>query len=341
MSQSISYSMSHFLTRLLRSTVRHGLHAARPVRRRILSPFRRFTTPANGAVQWLHAHELPTGGIRVHSAHPYAYQEVTGYIIPTLLEYGEEELAVRSLRWLVRVQRSDGAFTDPDRDTPYLFDTGQALRGLLAGMELVPEARHAAVKAADYLFGQMIAEGRGGFRLGYEDGEAGGIAEAIHLYVLPPLRQAAEQLGRPEYAEAARLCLECYIGSPGFLNPDELTHFLAYQLEALIDLGHANQARPILDTLRQMQTANGSVRAQGGASWVCTPGLAQLAICWYKIGQQDPADRAMEWLERHQEPSGGFLGSYGPGAGYFPEVEIGWAAKYYLDAARLRTRPVA
>ncbi len=328
--------MSHSLTRLVRSAVRHGLRAARPVRRRVLSRFRRFATPAAGALQWLRAHELPTGGIRVHATHPNAYQEVTGYIVPTLLDYGEDEFAARSLRWLARVQKPGGAFTDPDRDRPYVFDTGQALRGLLAGMELVPEARDAAGRAADYLRAQMITGGRGGFRLGYADGEAGGIPEAIHLYVLPPLLLAAERLERPEYAEAARRCLDHYCASPGFLNPDDLTHFLAYQLEALVDLGRADQARPVLDALRQAQAADGAVRAQGGASWVCTPGLAQLAVCWLKTGQPSPADQALGWLERHQEPSGGFLGSYGHGAAYFPDVEISWAAKYYLDAAWLR-----
>lgn len=305
------------------------------------SPFKRFATPTAGAIDWLAAQELPGGGIRVHSAHPHAYPEVSGYIVPTLMNYGRQALAARLVRWLTRIQKADGAFTDPDRDQPYLFDTGQALRGLLAGIDLVPEAQDAAHKAADYLHGQMLNAGRGGFRLGYADGAAGGIAESIHLYVLPPLLRAAERLERPEYAEAARRCLDHYRDSPGVLNPDDLTHFLAYRLEALIDLGCADLAGPILDALREVQTADGAVRAQSGARWVCTPGLAQIAVCWYKTGQTNPADRALGWLERRQEPSGGFLGSYGRGGTYFPEVEISWAAKYYLDAARLRSEGAA
>src|SRR5260370_19035225 len=35
-------------------------------------------------------------------------------------------------------------------------------------------------------------------------------------------------------------------------------------------------------------------------------------------------------------PRGGFLGSYGPGANYWPEHEPAWAVKFYLDAHRLR-----
>ncbi|PIP06466.1 MAG: hypothetical protein COX51_08715 [Syntrophobacteraceae bacterium CG23_combo_of_CG06-09_8_20_14_all_50_8] len=49
-----------------------------------------------------------------------------------------------------------------------------------------------------------------------------------------------------------------------------------------------------------------------------------------------PADKAMSWLERHQTKSGGLRGSYGRGASYFPKVELSWAAKFYLDAHRLR-----
>jgi len=310
--------------------------AARKGRRLLRSPFKRFATPTAGALGWLHAQELSGGGIRVHSAHPRAYPEVTGYIIPTLLDYGQSELAARSVHWLTRIQKPDGAFADPDRDQPYIFDTGQALRGLMAGIALVPEAQEAARKAADYLHAQMSRGGRGGFRLGYADGEAGGIGESIHLYVLPPLLQAAETLGKPELAVAAGHCLDYYRDSPGVLNTDDLTHFLAYRLEALIDLGRAELAVPVLDALQEAQAADGSVRAQGGAQWVCTPGLAQIAVCWYKTGQPGPAGKALGWLERHQETSGGFEGSYGRGATYFPDVEISWAAKYYLDAARLR-----
>jgi hypothetical protein len=48
----------------------------------------------------------------------------------------------------------------------------------------------------------------------------------------------------------------------------------------------------------------------------------------------------MKWLDEHQMPSGGFLGSYGPKATYFPNAEISWAAKFYLDASLLRSDAV-
>jgi malonyl-CoA O-methyltransferase len=42
-----------------------------------------------------------------------------------------------------------------------------------------------------------------------------------------------------------------------------------------------------------------------------------------------------------QAPSGGFRGGYGRGASYFPNEEIGWAVKFFLDAFVLKIRSAA
>jgi malonyl-CoA O-methyltransferase len=60
--------------------------------------------------------------------------------------------------------------------------------------------------------------------------------------------------------------------------------------------------------------------------------MAQLALAWYKLGITDPADKAMAYLATIQNPSGGFLGSYGNEARYFPYQEISWAVKFFLEA---------
>jgi malonyl-CoA O-methyltransferase len=221
---------------------------------------------------------------------------------------------------------------------PHVFDTGQVLRGLLAASRVVPEAIDAGRRAADYLYHRMIGGGSGGFHVDsiWTQRYSKTIPLSAHLYVLPPLQHAAEFFRKPEYSSAVDNCVEFYLNAKGGLQMGTLTHFLAYELEGLIDLGHSEVAIPILNALREQQAENGSVRATSGVSWVCTPGLAQLGICWYKIGQREPADRALNWLETHQMPSGGFRGSYGENASYFPDVEIPWAAKFYLDAALLR-----
>jgi malonyl-CoA O-methyltransferase len=291
-------------------------------------------SPPGRALGWVRAHELRSGGIQVHSRHGQYYEEATGYLIPTLREYGERELATRLVRWLLAVQKADGSFADPDQGEPHVFDTGQVLRGLLAGAASVPAAREAARRAADWLCEQMVDGGRGGFGPRY----AGGIPESVHLYVLPPLYEAAKLLRKRAYRTAADRCLGYYAKHADALLLSSLTHFLGYELEALIDLEHGDLAMPVLEALRRAQAEDGSVRGAGDVQWVCAPGLAQVAICWYKTGHSEPADRAVAWLDAHQRRSGGFLGSYGPGASYFPHDELSWAAKFYLDANVLRVK---
>ena len=293
----------------------------------------RTAAPAR-ALGWLRAHELRTGGICVHSHHARAYAEVTGYVVHTLLDYGERELAIRLVQWLLSVQAPEGHFTDPDEEKLHVFDTGQVLRGLLASAALVPAAGEAARRAADWLCAQMVDRGRGGFGPRYD----GSIPESVHLYVLPPLCEAAELFQKRTYRTAAHRCLEHYLKHADGLRLRSLTHFLGYELEALIDLGHGDLAMPVLEALHRVQAEDGSVRGAGDVPWVCTPGMAQLASCWYRTGRWEPADRALAWLEAHQRPSGGLLGSYGPKASYFPNDELSWAVKFYLDANLLRVR---
>lgn len=295
------------------------------------APSQRLSGPA-GALQWVRDNWRPGGGIAVHSAHKNAYPEVSGYLVPTLLQYGERELAVRIVQWERSIQFADGAFSDAEVGDPYIFDSGQILRGLLAIRTLVPEALDNARRVCDWLCGMMENEGRGGFGCRYN----GEIPESVHLYVLPQMVEAAEILGEPKYRAWALRAADFYQNHPDALKMSSLTHFLAYETEALIDLGRAEVALPIVKKLRQSQTPEGSVPAWEGCSWVCTPGLAQIAICLYKLGEWEPADRALAWLESRQSATGGLHGSYGPGAEYFNGVDLSWAAKFYLDAHLLR-----
>jgi len=338
---TLRHSIRHLLLR--NQWLRHGWHLAATMRmssrpgRSSLQIIRSLraerTDPAPvRALQWVRRNELATGGIRVHSRHPAAYAEVTGYFIPTLLDCGEPELAARCAQWLVSIQAPDGSYADPDQGLPYIFDTGQVLRGLLAMMDSIPEAAVSARRAAEYLCQCALDGGSAGFDVRYPDTDP----KSTHLYVLPPLLQAAKLFGEPRYAEIAERCLDYYCHRPDALRIETLTHFLGYEIEALIDLGRQGLAVPVLDELRRLQRNDGSVRGVGGQDWVCTPGLAQIAICWYKTGQPQAADKALAWIEKRQLFCGGFFGSYGPRASYFPEVVPAWAIKFYLDAHRLR-----
>ena len=47
------------------------------------------TPPVERAIGWVRKNHLPEGGIRVHHKSDSATQEVTGYLIPTLMNAGE------------------------------------------------------------------------------------------------------------------------------------------------------------------------------------------------------------------------------------------------------------
>src|SRR5579872_5211075 len=84
------------------------------------------------AREWVHHHTVPGAGVKITNRRPLPYPEVSGYYIPTLLKWGERELALRYARWLVAIQNQDGSWSDAEGKASYTFDTGQILKGLLA-----------------------------------------------------------------------------------------------------------------------------------------------------------------------------------------------------------------
>lgn len=302
---------------------------------------RRSGTHAQRALAWIHANRLPGGGIVPTAGHTRATQEVTGYLIPTLLQHGERDLAVELARWEMSVQRPDGAFTAVD-DVPYTFDTAQVARGLLAVVEILPDAERSLRRACDYLMSQIDADGRvhtpsyGQWTCA--DGST--FSEFTDLYVLPPLKAAGERLGHRGYVDAAARAMDRFRQRADLtvFKPElgTMSHIFGYMMEALAELGEVELARRGLAQAADLQQRSGAIPAYPGATWVCSTGLAQLALAWYRLGDDEPADLAVSYLESLQNPSGGFYGGYGPGAEYFKDQEISWAAKFYLDCVAWR-----
>lgn len=287
------------------------------------------------ALDWFRDHLVPGQGIIVHTRQPVPYPEVTGYWIPTLYDWGEVELARACTRWLLSIQLPNGAFAAPD-GVPYTFDTGQVMRGLCAALHDVPGAEAALRRASDWTLTQVEPGGR----LGTPSTEQWtDIAnDLIHTYVLPPLARAGQLLGVKEYGEAADFVLAYYKRQEGLVPFNRLSHFHAYAMEALTELGEMDLARRGMTDVARCQRTDGSIPAYPDVRWVCSTGMAQYAIVWYALGENERAARAIGYLEKIQNPSGGFFGSYGEGAKYIAKGEISWGAKYFLDAWRLKLR---
>lgn len=299
--------------------------------------FRRPKKPSHErAMDWFKAHMVPGQGIIVHTKQPVPYPEVTGYFVPTLYAWGEKELARTCTRWLMSIQLPDGAFPAPD-GVPYTFDTAQIMRGLCAALGDVPGAEAALRKASDWMLTQVDAATG---RLGTPSTELWTdiASDLIHTYALPPLAQAGRLLGVKEYEDAARSVLAYYKQQPGLVPFNRLSHFHAYAMEALTEMGEMDLARQGMADVARRQRADGSIPAYPDVDWVCSTGMAQYAIVWYVLGEPERARRAMAYLEKIQNPSGGFFGSYGKGAKYIAGGEISWGVKYFLDAWKLKLR---
>jgi malonyl-CoA O-methyltransferase len=295
------------------------------------------------AVRWVKNNQVPGGGIAVHHRTTDATQEVTGYLIPTLMDVGEQELAIALARWESGVQRDDGSLAAPD-GVPYTFDTAQVARGFLAVLDHVPALEPNLRRACDYVAGQIGSDGRVNsasldmWKL--TDGSV--LTDYCNLYVLPPLIEAGERLGEPRYIEAARRAVEYFRRKSDLVTfkreAATFTHMFGYMMEALVDLGELDLAERGLAQAEAIQRPDGSIPAYPGATWICSTGMAQLAIAWLKLGRREPAVKAVRYLERLQHLSGGFFGSYGRGAIYFTREEISWAVKFFIDAELLSAR---
>jgi len=295
------------------------------------------------AARWIQNNSIPGAGVVLTSRQRTCYPEVTGYLIPTLLSVAKPDLARAYASWLISVQRSDGSFGGGHDQRSYAFDTGQVLRGWVAVLPRMPEltapVRRACewlIRSADAQTGRLVVPPPGA---DWSLGPRGEVNEAIHLYVLPPLRRAGEVLNEPRYLEFADRSLRYYLAHATlgeFAQPNALTHFHAYVQEALLDLGCEAEARAGMASVARFQRPTGAVPGYHDVPWVCSTGLAQLALVWYRLGESQRAEAALAFLAALQNQSGGFFGSYGVGASYFPREEISWAAKYAVDACQWR-----
>ena len=112
------------------------------------------------ALHWIYKNTLNNKGITVTSRERFVYPEVTGYYIPTLLNWGEKQLALSYAEYLCSIQKDDGSWCDYAGRNPYIFDSAQILKGLLAIRDIMPEADTHIIKGCDWILTHLNPEGR-------------------------------------------------------------------------------------------------------------------------------------------------------------------------------------
>jgi malonyl-CoA O-methyltransferase len=305
----------------------------------------------NLAKDWIYKftilNENGEGGIRVSSKENNLYPEVTGYYIPTLLNWGEKTLAVKYAKWLCSIQKPDGSWYDPENKAPYVFDTCQILKGLIAIFELLPNVSENIIKGCNWVISNIQKDGR----LTTPSIQSWGSIcnELVHLYCLSPLLDTVKIFGIHKYEHEARRVLDYYLrnNNQDILNFHTLSHFYAYIIEGLIDLGENELAEKAIKNINPLQKPDGSIPAYKNVKWVCSTGLFQFAVIYYKLGMKTRGDLAFKYAVSLQNDSGGWYGSYTDNKilstflnkhrpNYFPDAEISWAVKYFLDAFYLK-----
>jgi polysaccharide pyruvyl transferase WcaK-like protein len=293
------------------------------------------------SLKWIKYHTLPGEGVMITSRLRVSYPEVTGYLIPTLLSMGESELARQFALWLATIQRHDGAFGGESDEHGYAFATGQVIRGWTRLLKEIPQLEQSLRRACDWLIdtadpqsGRLVVPPAGA---AWSLGPRGEVNEGIHLHVLAPLRLSGELLNEPSYIRFVDKSVDYYLREANltdFLLPNSFTHYFAYVQEALLELDCGDEARAGMKSAAPFQQSTGAVPGYNDTSWICATGQAQLAQLWYRLGERDRADAALDFMKMLQNPSGGFFGSYGVGADYYPAEEVTLAAKFYVDASR-------
>lgn len=306
----------------------------------------------NRAINWIKQNTIDGNGITVTSEQQVIYPEVTGYYIPTLMQWGERDLAISYARYLCNIQKADGSWYDSADKDPYVFDTAQILKGLLSVREVLPEVDEHIKNGCDWLLSNVDSQGRLSTPVKNAWGQDESFcSELIHTYCLTPLVEAGEIFGVPKYRETAYQVLAYYKEKyhDKIMNFSLLSHFYAYVMEGCLDMGETEMVREAMNKLLAIQDKKGGIPGLNDVKWVCSTGLFQLALVWYKLGELGKGNTIFEYACKLQNSSGGWFGSYNKSfsgrflkgrqkAYYFPQEEISWANKYFLDALHYKMK---
>ncbi|MFA5270089.1 MAG: glycosyltransferase [Patescibacteria group bacterium] len=297
------------------------------------------------------------------------YPETTGYLLPTLIEYANQDnyrrdeimsAVSRSGEWLLSIQHPDGAFPGYATDEPIVFDTGQVIFGLCAIYRQTNDSRYltAATRAGDWLISQQMADGS------WANHEYNSSPHTYHTMIDWALLELAA-LSPRGYRDAAIKNLNWVVGQQqpngwfnhfSFFPGNAILHTIAYTLQGLIE-----SARLLQDVkyLRVAQLAADRLpiahpeqlgsfyddQWQSVSRSQCLTGIAQMGLVWRALDRatHDPQYAqatlsTFNYLKSNQlmaanDPylHGALAGSSPIWGDYLPFTYPNWAAKFFID----------
>ena len=267
-------------------------------------------------MRWLRAAKRKDGGIAAYysllTGYADSYPEVTGYIVPTLYDFGHamndpESLAIaqRATEWLMSLQMPSGAFPGGlhgEDAQPSVFNTGQILFGLVRAHTETGRADvvQSAADAGKWLASVQNQDGAWATTGAYQ-----GSSHTYYSMVSWALAQLAQATNDDGHARTAERNLDWVIGHfqpSGWIDGINLRghptylHFIAYAIQGVLESGillkrdDAVQAaaKSAWVLLRKFETHKHLLGAyepdfKPGLRFTCLTGNAQMACVWLRL----------------------------------------------------------
>lgn len=325
------------------------------------------------AFRWLTNHLIKSGdgvGIAVSSnvRREEIYPEVTGYLIPTVHKLGAVRFAGEFALGVLPFQHEKGGFIAPGSNESVVFDTAQVLRGLVHVADHIAnifngnetrksQLMNAIKKGCSFLLDEMIRNKWKPEKPSESWSMPGKrtCPDTVDLYAMTPFIKASRLCGMDDGSSFSfdyDLSDSDGIAEILFSDRNMLSHFFFYQIDGLLELHDLFPDKGLRDIAYDLVMKEERflpnrtpflIPAFKDLPWICSPGQAQAAICFHKLGMDRRFRMAMDGMRALQNPSGGFWGSYGvpdlkkdpSGVWYFPTSEISWAVKFFLDACMI------
>ncbi|MCJ7620946.1 MAG: hypothetical protein MUP64_12085 [Anaerolineae bacterium] len=269
-------------------------------------------------LEWLRRAQHPGGAIPAWlegAKWGPPYLEVTGYVIPTLLAWGEPDMARAAAEYLLAVQRVDGAFPGLD-GLSRSFDTAACYEGLMAAWRQFRDARYngAATRARQWLKGMVREDGALQIAV---------TIEATNVYTCRADGLLRREQGLKHWTPDGEW-------HPGW-GMRERVHYIAYGLEGLWRGGIREPVIAVLEASKRVIRPDGLMPFYVTEGWFeadgsCLTATAQMAMLYRWAGMD--AGRLMEAVTKARLPDGGLTVSLGEGAA------VSWGAKWFLDAVK-------
>ena len=248
----------------------------------------------------------------------YPYPETTGYIIPTLIEYGKFAdrpdciaIALRQADWIMSLQYDDGGLPGSHiingrRLFPSIFNTAQMILGLVAAADQTGNAKYlaSATRAARWLADSCDRDAHTWTSHAYVKTYSPSYNSRVCWPMLEVDKRAPDETVRRVAVAALRTITTWQLANGAFENwgfkPNRpgFTHTIAYTIRGLLESGRllgepgrefVHTAIKSANVFRRRFELRGKLagaydRELNGQYWYsCLTGNCQMALIWMKL----------------------------------------------------------